>query len=467
MPYSLGVHVGTTSVAAAAAARGSQLEMIRLGDRGVVAPAAVYLRPDGKLIPGDLAVRRHHLDPERVVCEVRRRLGDPTPVMLGSVPHTAPALLARMVGDVVTRATAVRGCSPGVVVLTHPASWGPFRRELFAEVPRLAGLPVTRTVTEPEAAAAHYAASLRLAEGDVVAVYHLGGGTCEVTVLSRRGDGFEVLGNPVSIERLGGTDIDEAILGYVGQAMNGALAELDVDGLPVAPTLARLHEDCVLAKEALSVETSAVVPVFLPHRHVEVPLTRSALEDMIRPMLDDTMDALCRALTMSEVAPEDLQAVFLTGGSTRIPLVGRMISDLVERPVMIDAHPEFVVALGAARLATAQRGASGTGQPAPPGATATPQLLGSRTAATVEVGVPVPVPTPEREGAPTTPHKARTGRRAARAVVYAVVGALVVVAAVVVLLVVFLGPGGVLGDHESSTFIPTLTPTSTPTAGRG
>ena len=111
MTYSLGVHLGTTSVAAAVA-QGTRTEMVGLGERSVVAAAAVYLRPDGVLIVGDPAARRHHLDPERVVRQVRRRLGDPTPILLGGVGFDASVLLARMVTDVVSRVSAARGYPP-------------------------------------------------------------------------------------------------------------------------------------------------------------------------------------------------------------------------------------------------------------------------------------------------------------------------------------------------------------------
>ena len=159
--------------------------MVSLGDRNVVTAAAVYLRPDGVLIVGDPAARRHHLDPERVVREVRRRLGDPTPILLGGVGFDASVLLARMVTDVVSRVSAARGYPPELVMLSRPASWGPFRRELFDNVSQLAGLPESRTITAAEAAATHYGAARRIADNAIVAVLHLGGGTCEVTVLRK------------------------------------------------------------------------------------------------------------------------------------------------------------------------------------------------------------------------------------------------------------------------------------------
>ena len=327
MTYSLGVHLGTTSVAAAVA-QGTRTEMVGLGERSVVAAAAVYLRPDGVLIVGDPAARRHHLDPERVVRQVRRRLGDPTPILLGGVGFDASVLLARMVTDVVSRVSAARGYPPEMVVLSRPASWGPFRRELFDNVSQLAGLPESRTITAAEAAAAHYGAVRRIADNEVVAVLHLGGGTCEVTVLRKTPNGFVVLGAPESMERLGGTNIDEALLNHIDHATDNALADLDITNRSTAAMLARLHRDCALAKEALSFDDDAVVPVFLPDRQVDVRLTRSTLEGLASPVLETTAGVFRKALDAADITAHDLGAVLLTGGSTRVPLLGRMISDL-------------------------------------------------------------------------------------------------------------------------------------------
>lgn len=441
MSYGLGVHLGTTSVVAAAA-QGPRAEMISLGERGVVAGAAVYLRADGTMIAGDLAVSRHHLHPDRVVREVRRRLGDPTPIMIGNTAHTPPVLLARMLSDVVAKATVARGSPPDHVVLTHPASWGPFRRELFDDVPRLAGLSAARMVTEAVAAAVHYDASARFADGAAVAVFHMGGGTCEVTVLRKSHDDFDILGTPESIERLGGADIDEAILGYVDRATNGALAELDVDDSAIATTLARLHRDCVLAKVALSVKTDTVVPVFLLDRQVQIPLTRPTLEGLIRPLLGAPMTALRRALASAGIAPNDLSGVCLTGGSTRIPLVGRTISDVLGCPVLVDTHPQFVVALGAARLATPSR-------------RATPLYAGEAVCSA-------------RSGTdPGRPVSGGAEQSAVRIAVIAVLATLLLVAATVAALIIVLHAQGIIGEHKTSTFFPTLAPTSVLTAGHG
>jgi YVTN family beta-propeller protein len=360
--YHLGVDLGTTFVAAAIA-NDSRVEMFTLGDRTVVTPAVVFLGDDGSLVSGDAAGRRAVSSPDRIGREFKRRLGDPTPVMLGGTSYAVTTLLGTLLHDVVNRVTETEGTKPASVVLTHPANWGPFRRELFEEVPQVAGLTGTRMVTEPEAAAAHYAASRHLADGEIIAVYDLGGGTFDATVLRKTQDGIEILGAPEGIERLGGVDFDEAILSYVNYSSGGALSELDMSDPQTAIAMARLRQDCVLAKESLSIDTETAIPVFLPNRHFDVQLNRADFEDMIRAPIESTIGTLIRTLRSAHVDPGQLSAVLLVGGSSRIPLVSRMISEELGRPTVVDAHPKYAVALGAATLARAGAGTVGTAPP--------------------------------------------------------------------------------------------------------
>jgi YVTN family beta-propeller protein len=348
--YSLGVDLGTTFVAAATASA-TRVGMFTLGDRSVVTPAAVYLREDGALITGEAAALRAVSSPDRVSREFKRRLGNPTPVRLGDRSYNATELLGALLRDVIQKVVETEGEPPEQIVLTHPANWGPFRRALFEEVPQYAGLDNPPLVTEPEAAATHYAASRLLDDGQIVAVYDLGGGTFDATVLRKQPGGVEILGNPEGIERLGGIDFDEAILSYVDYAADGTLSELDLGDPQTGVALARLRQDCVLAKEALSVDTEAVIPVFLPGRHFDVRITRADFEDLVRAPIESTIGALSRAMASAQVQPGQLSAVLLVGGSSRIPLVARMVFAELGRPTVVDTHPKYAVALGAATLA--------------------------------------------------------------------------------------------------------------------
>jgi YVTN family beta-propeller protein len=178
-----------------------------------------------------------------------------------------------------------------------------------------------------------------------------GGGTFDAAVLRKSAVGFELLGVPEGIERLGGIDFDEAVVGHVLGFLGAAVGGLDVSDPVVVAALARLRADCVAAKEALSADTEVSIPVLLPSVQTEIRLTRSEFESMIRPPLAETTAVLGRALVAAGVSAGELAAVLLVGGSSRIPLVGQLVAAELGRPVAIDVHPKHAVAEGAALAA--------------------------------------------------------------------------------------------------------------------
>ncbi|MFC5949796.1 Hsp70 family protein, partial [Pseudonocardia lutea] len=360
MGYSLGIDLGTTFTAAAVDRRGA-VEMATLGDRSAAIPSVVLWRGDGPVLTGDAADRRALMEPDRVAREFKRRLGDPTPLVLGGAPHSVASVLAQLLHAVVDTVADREGGPAEHVVLTHPANWGPYKLELFGSVPRIAEVEHVSMTTEPEAAAAHYATNERLADGAIIAVYDFGGGTFDATVLRRRAPGFETLGVPEGVEGLGGIDFDEAVFAFVDRTLDGAVTALDHGDRQNAAALLRLRQECVLAKETLSADVETIIPVLLPGLQTEVRLTRAELEEMMRPSIESTVRALRRALRTANVEPEDLDAVLLVGGSSRIPLVSQMVSEALGRPTAVDAHPKHVVALGAATLAAAYEHPTGNG----------------------------------------------------------------------------------------------------------
>ena len=358
MGYRLGVDLGTTWTAAAVA-RNGQVEMATLGTRGAAVPSVLFVREDESILVGEAASRRGVSEPDRVVREFKRRFGDPTPVLVGGTPFAADMLMAKLLRWVVDTVSAREGGPPDAVVVTHPANWGPYKLDLLAQAVRLADVGDAVVISEPEAAAISYAGNERMQVGDVIAVYDLGGGTFDAAVLRKTADGFEVLGRPDGIERLGGIDFDEAVFAHVARTLAGSFEGLDPEDGAARSAVARLRDDCVDAKEALSSDTDVVIPVILPAVQTEVRLTRSEFEDLIRPALSPTADALSRALASAGVLMADLKAVLLVGGSSQIPLVGQLLAERLGVPVAIDAHPKHTVALGAAR-------ANGQAAPLPP-----------------------------------------------------------------------------------------------------
>ncbi|MFI7601329.1 PQQ-binding-like beta-propeller repeat protein [Actinoplanes sp. NPDC049681] len=402
MEYGLGVDLGTTHTAAAVSV-GGRVEMIRLGSRRLEIPSLVFLGDDGEVLIGEAAERRGSAEPSRLAREFKRRVGDPVPLLVGGSPLAAHTLMARLLRSVLQIAAGYQQSPPAVVTVTHPANWGPYKCELLGQAVRMAGVEDVRLLTEPEAAAVQYAAGERMRSGEVIAVYDLGGGTFDAAVLRKTDTGFTLLGRPEGIEQLGGVDFDEAVFGYVVDALGGAVGDLDLADEAVTGALARLRRDCTEAKEGLSFDTAVTIPVAMPQLHTRVRLNRSQLETMIAPALADTVEATRRALRSAGVASSELRSILLVGGSSRIPLVAEALSTEFGCPVILDAQPEHAVALGAAQLATV-----GVAHPPPgiarpslsrPQAPAVPVRQASAVASS-----PVPVPgSPVAVAAPPAP----------------------------------------------------------------
>jgi molecular chaperone DnaK len=355
--YRLGVDLGTTYTAAAVNVDG-RVEMLGLGIRAMQVPSVVFVRDDGEIVVGEAAEQQGTAEPSRVVREFKRRVGDSVPLVVGGSPFSAQALSARLLAWVVGVATERQGGPPEHVCVTHPANWGPFKRDLLGQAIEMAGLrgTSTSTCTEPEAAAVAYASRDRVDEGDRIAVYDLGGGTFDAAVLVREGAGFRLLGPPEGVEHLGGIDFDEAVFRHVLTALGDDVTGLDDTDPATATALARLRRDCVEAKEVLSFSVDTVVAVALPGVNRSVRLTRGEFEDMLRPAIDETVAAMQRVLDSAGVSAADVSAMVLVGGSSRIPLVSEMLSAAFRRPLALDNHPKHDVAIGAAIRGTAAAG---------------------------------------------------------------------------------------------------------------
>jgi molecular chaperone DnaK len=348
MWYGVGIDLGTSFTSAAVSGpKGTR--MVPLSPQMVV-PSVAYATPDGTVLTGPRALTAAD-DPARVARNFKRRLGDPTPLVLGGTAYSPAALMAAQLRDVLAGVARTEGGPPASIVLTCPAIWGPYRREHFAEVLRLAGVRDHQLITEPEAAATHYSVERRLGDGEVVAVYDLGGGTFDTTILRMRSGGMEILGTPEGIEHMGGIDFDETLLAHLNEQLDGAINELDPADPVAVAALAEIRAMCVRAKEELSIEPDVVLSVPLPSGTREVTVTRLAFNEMIRPSVQLTTDALRRTITSAGIRADDLSAVLLAGGSSRVPLVSQLVSREFGKPVRVTLHPKFTVALGAAAIA--------------------------------------------------------------------------------------------------------------------
>ena len=324
MAFSLGVDLGTT-YSAAATGDGTRLEIFQLGNRVAAIPSVVTLRDDGTVLVGEAAERRSVAEGSRTAREFKRRLGDPTPVLLGGTPYGAEALTGRLLEWIVGRVAEERGEPPEQVVLTHPAAYGQYKIGFLEEAARLAGVPSIDLVSEPVAAAVFYSRTERVNLGELLAVYDFGGGTLDIALVRKTATGFELVGAPEGMERFGGIDLDESVFGHVAETLGEGLQAIDVKDPAAVAALAALRTACREAKEALSDDTDTTIPVMLPGVHTEVRLTRAEFEDMIRPRLRDTLTMLERVVGSAGVGLADLSCVLLVGGASRIPLVAEMV----------------------------------------------------------------------------------------------------------------------------------------------
>jgi actin-like ATPase involved in cell morphogenesis len=362
--YAVGIDLGTTFTAAAVGDEAGT-RMVALSP-DIVVPSVACHTPDGTLLTGTAAVLAAEDEPARLGRGYKRRLGDPTPLMLGGAAYSPAALMAAQLRAALDQVTGAMGGPPASVVLTCPAIWGPYRREQFAEVPRLADVTDYTLITEPEAAARHYSRERTLGDGEVVAVYDLGGGTLDTTVLRMRSDSMEILGTPEGVEHLGGMDFDDALLSHLDERLDGAISRLDPIDPAAADALARVRALCVRAKIDLSHEPDVELSVPLPSGAREVTVTRQDFNRVIRPSVELTVNALRRTIASAGLRDDDLSAVLLAGGSSRVPLVTQLVFEQFDRPVRVTQHPKFTVALGAATVAARALTTAPPPQPAPP-----------------------------------------------------------------------------------------------------
>ncbi len=256
-------------------------------------------------------------------------------------------MLTRAVGE----ARRVGGGAPvDLLVLTHPADWGSVRTRVLLQAARGLGRELV-LVPEPVAAAVFHSASHSVPDGASLAVLDLGGGTVDASVVTRTGRSFRVLsakGDP----SFGGADVDQALLEHVG----GLVAAKDpeawrqlVEGREMADRRKRrvLRQDVRGAKETLSRHAYTDVP--MPPPFPDAHVTRSDLEQLITAPLSRAAALVGAAVRDAGLAPQQLAGVFLVGGSSRIPLVARLVHEHTRVvPTSID-QPETVVARGALR----------------------------------------------------------------------------------------------------------------------
>ncbi|MBB4685011.1 Hsp70 family protein [Amycolatopsis jiangsuensis] len=351
----LSVDLGTSNTVAVLSAHGRPPRVVEV-DGSATMSSAVYAGEEGTLMVGRDAERRARLDPTRFEPNPKRRIDEQT-LLLGTdvIPvNEALAAILRRVLDETTR--QLGGEQPEEVRLTHPAQWGPVRRNVLLSAARLSGIRGNLVlVPEPVAAAAHFASypGRALAPGQALAVYDLGAGTFDVAVVGANQNGYTVLAED-GLPDLGGLDVDQALMVHVGREVSHSDPQrwqrlLRPESTADRRTRRALQEDVKAAKEALSRHPQTEVP--MPEPFKDVLVTRGELEGLVRPAMLRSVELLSRTLRSAGLTQDRLAGIYLVGGSSRLPLVGSMITEkLGVVPASLD-QPETAVALGAHHVA--------------------------------------------------------------------------------------------------------------------
>jgi hypothetical protein len=362
MAYSLGVDLGTTA-SAAALRHGTGLEACTLGDLTATMPSVALERADGSFLVGEAAADRTPYEPTLVARHVTARLADQGPIVLDGRPQDPARLTQALLETVIDRVRRFHGDRPRQVVLTYPLFPPGASAALLDRVAR-ASVGGAVLIPHPVAAVAKLAHDVDIAVGTTVAVLDLGGGTFEATIVRRTGDGFDVVGPPGGLPDLGGVEIDEAVLSRVDAELGNVLQTVDPEDVEGMAALQRLRMACREAKERLSYSTDATVEVSLPHLSTGVPITRTQLEEDIRPWLVSAVDVVAQTIAAADLSLPDVHVALLVGGSSRIPLFGELVAGRLGLPIVADPFPELTVALGAALFGDDDPASAGVGPPA-------------------------------------------------------------------------------------------------------
>jgi Fe-S protein assembly chaperone HscA len=359
----VGIDLGTTNSLVAWMNLGRP-EVIEGEDGEKLVPSVVSLLPGGEIIAGN-AARAALIDyPDRSIYSVKRLMGRGVAdvqdelklfpfriaegsesvirVALGEKTFTPPEISAFILRQLKKNAEDALGGPVTKAVITVPAYFNDAQRQATRDAGRIAGLEVLRLVNEPTAAALAYGIDKRK-EG-IVAVYDLGGGTFDISILKLHDGIFEVLATNGDTH-LGGDDIDNRLIRI---ALEDIQSEWGEDVSHSGEAVQTLRQDVIRAKEALSFAPTARIEFDWRGKQYRREIARELFENLIRDIVDRTLGPCRDCMKDAGVTPEQIDEVVLVGGSTRIPLVRSAVEVLFRARPHTELNPDEVVALGAA-----------------------------------------------------------------------------------------------------------------------
>src|SRR2546428_3512788 len=362
----VGIDLGTTN--SLVAYMQGESPVVIPGEDGLnLVPSVVALDEDNQPVVGSAARNSLIETPERAIYSVKRLMGrgvediqqelklfpfrlaedlqagEVLRIKLGKRTFTPPEISAFILRQLNRNAERFFGAGVTKAVITVPAYFNDAQRQATKDAGRIAGLEVLRLVNEPTAASLAY--GLDQKQNGIVAVYDLGGGTFDISILKLHDGIVEVMATNGD-SHLGGDDIDNLLITI---ALDDIQGDLGLDVRRNGEIVQTIRKAVIETKIALSSQPSAKLDIELPGgKRYQREITRQQFEDLIRPILDRTIAPCKQAMKDAGVTPKQIEEVVLVGGSTRIPTVPALVKEMFRREPHTDLNPDEVVALGAA-----------------------------------------------------------------------------------------------------------------------
>jgi molecular chaperone DnaK len=368
----IGIDLGTTNSAMAAMQAG-KAEIIPSSEGGRVTPSVVAVNKAGERLVGQVARRQMVTNPKNTIYEVKRLMGrrwedkevqrdiklmgyemvkadNHVKVKLADKEYSPEEISAMILGKLKTDAEKFLGAPVTEAVITVPAYFNDAQRQATKDAGKIAGLEVKRIINEPTAAALAYGLDKADKKDEKIAVYDLGGGTFDISILEL-GDGVFEVKSTNGDTHLGGADFDRVIINYLADEFK---KESGIDVSDDKAAMQRLRDEAEKAKIELS--TATEVDINLPFltadaegpKHFEHKLTRAKLEGLVAELIDKTAGPCEKALKDASLKAADIDAIVLVGGMTRMPAVQKKVKEVFGKDPMQGVNPDEVVAVGAA-----------------------------------------------------------------------------------------------------------------------
>lgn len=368
----IGIDLGTTNSAMAAMQAG-KAEIIANSEGGRVTPSVVAVNKAGERLVGQVARRQMVTNPKNTIYEVKRLMGrrwedeeiqrdlklmgyemvkanNHVKVKMADKEYSPEEISAMVLGKLKADAEKFLGEPVTEAVITTPAYFNDAQRQATKDAGKIAGLEVKRIINEPTAAALAYGLDKAKRKDEKIAVYDLGGGTFDISILEL-GDGVFEVKSTNGDTHLGGADFDRTIVNYLAEEFKKD-SGLDVSDDKAA--MQRLRDEAEKAKIELS--TTNEYDINLPFltadaegpKHFEHKLTRAKLESLVADLIEKTVKPCEQALKDAGLKAADIDAIVLVGGMTRMPAVHKKVKEIFGKEPMKGVNPDEVVAVGAA-----------------------------------------------------------------------------------------------------------------------